>query len=257
MTGPENSGVSGPWVVCEHVARAFTVGEVLVAAVEDVSLTVAGRTRAALTGPSGSGKSTLLHLLAGLEVPTSGRVEWPGLGGSPAGRPDAVGVVFQGPSLVPDLDVAENVGLSLLLAGHTPAGDDVRAAVAGALDRVEVGDLADKLPEELSGGQAQRVALARVLVTRPRVILADEPTGQLDGDTGARIVTALLDTADDLGAALVVATHDPRVAERLTDRWSMRDGRLEPEPPRSPDPAMSTDDPAPTTDRDPTTGVRR
>lgn len=228
--GPE------PWVVCRDVSRHFGSGANRVVAVDEVCVCVAAGMRVALTGSSGSGKSTLLHLMAGLDQPTRGRVTWPGLGGTPAGRPDLVGVVFQGPSLIPDLDVFENVGLPLLFQdrSRTRPGEDRAGAnqaergdpVAEAMERVGIAELGDKLPEELSGGQAQRVAVARVLVARPTVILADEPTGQLDRETGRLVVSVLLDAATELGAALVVATHDLRVAERLTEQWHMHDGRL-------------------------------
>jgi putative ABC transport system ATP-binding protein len=211
-------------VVCTAVSRIFGRGPVAVPAVQDVSVTVAPGMLVALTGPSGSGKSTLLHLMAGLESPSSGSVQWPGLGGSLTGRAGVVGLVFQGPSLVPALDVLENVTLPLLLAG-VGAADAVRRART-ALERLNVHGLAAKLPEEISGGQAQRVAVARVLASRPRLILADEPTGQLDHETGAHVIEVLLETAAALNAALVVTTHDPVVAERFADHWRMADGRL-------------------------------
>jgi ABC-type lipoprotein export system ATPase subunit len=206
------------------VARTFGKGRAAVVAVHGVSGEIGAGARLALTGPSGSGKSTLLHLLAGLDEPTVGTVTWPALGERHQLRPGPVAMVFQGSSLLPPLDVAENVALPLLLAGGSPAEAD--AAARRALDRLGLADLAAKLPEELSGGQAQRVAVARALAGRPRLILADEPTGQLDHRTGAVVVDALLETADALGAALVVATHDPRVADHLAARWSMADGRL-------------------------------
>ncbi|HEV7211101.1 MAG TPA: ABC transporter ATP-binding protein [Blastococcus sp.] len=211
-------------VVCTSVSRTFGRGPLAVPAVRDVSVTVSPGMLVALTGPSGSGKSTLLHLMAGLETPSSGSVTWPGLGGSPTGRAGVVGLVFQGPSLVPALDVLENVTLPLLLAGVDGA-DAVRRAGA-ALERLNVHGLAAKLPEEISGGQAQRVAVARVLASRPQLILADEPTGQLDHETGAHVIEVLLQTAVELNAALVVTTHDPVVAERFPDQWRMADGRL-------------------------------
>lgn len=211
-------------VGCDMVERTFICGGVAVTAVRAVNCAVTAGMRVALTGPSGSGKSTLLHLLAGLDAPTGGALSWPGLGGPPHGRPGVVGVVFQGPSLIPALDVAENVALPLLLAG---AGEDEATARArAALRRLDLDGLAGHLPEQISGGQAQRVALARVLAGRPRLILADEPTGQLDRATGDRVIEVMLDTADELDAALVVATHDPRVAARLSRRWRMADGRL-------------------------------
>jgi len=211
-------------VECVLVSRVFGHGPSAVPAVREVSVTVRPGMRVALSGPSGSGKSTLLHLMAGLVTPTSGAVRWPGLGGTPQGRPGVVGVVFQGPSLIPALNVIENVALSLLLGGVTQ--DEAAQRATSALDRLRIGELGRKLPEELSGGQAQRVAAARVLAGRPRLILADEPTGQLDHETGARVVSVLLDAADELDAALVVSTHDPEVARRLPRRWRMSDGRL-------------------------------
>ncbi len=211
-------------VECVSVSRVFGNGPSAVPAVREVSVAVRAGTRVALTGPSGSGKSTLLHLMAGLETPTGGTVRWPGLGGSPHDRPGVVGVVFQGPSLIPALNVVENVALSMLLAGAAPP-EALRRALA-ALDRLGIGELGPKLPDELSGGQAQRVAVARVLACRPPLILADEPTGQLDHEAGDRVVSVLLDAAEELGAALVVSTHDPAVATRLCERWRMVDGRL-------------------------------
>jgi putative ABC transport system ATP-binding protein len=219
LTAPDNALVH-----CEAVARTYGNGPQAVPAVRGVTSTVHRGVRIALTGPSGSGKSTLLHLMAGLEQPTSGSVRWPELGGPPAGRPGIIGMVFQGPSLVPALDVVENVALPLLLAGASRA--DAIAQALLALDRLAIGELATTLPEEISGGQAQRVAVARVLASRPRLILADEPTGQLDSATGARVVSVLLETAAELDAALVVATHDLSVADRLPTRWVMADGRL-------------------------------
>ena len=224
-TGP---GPAGVLVECAAVSKTFTRGRYWVPAVREVSCVVEAGMRVALSGPSGSGKSTLLHLLAGLETPTAGALSWPGLGGLPR-RPGVVGMVFQGPSLVRALDVAENVALPLRLAGMADSGADER--VRAALDRLRIADLAAKLPEELSGGQAQRVAVARVLAVRPRLILADEPTGQLDRDTGTRVMAVLLEVSEELGAALVVATHDPAVAGRLAVRWRMADGLLSVEKP--------------------------
>lgn len=215
---------AGALVVCDAVSRTFGRGGVAVSAVREVSCTVSWGMQVALTGPSGSGKSTLLHLLAGLDAPTSGAISWPGLDGIRNSGSRSVGVVFQGPSLIPALDVLENVTLPLLLHGAGEAGSVERAR--GSLDRLQIGDLARKLPDELSGGQAQRVAIARVLAARPPLILADEPTGQLDHGTGDRVLSVLLDAAEELGAALVVSTHDPRVAQRLLEHWSMVDGRL-------------------------------
>lgn len=211
-------------VRCEGLARTFGVGTGAVVAVHGVSWEVRSGQRVALTGSSGSGKSTLLHLLAGLDEPTVGTISWPALGTRAELRPGPVAMVFQGPSLLPSLDVLENVALPLLLSGATQAEAEVSAGAA--LERLGLAGLAAKLPEELSGGQAQRVAVARVLAGRPRLILADEPTGQLDHAAAAVVIDALVDIATDLGAGLVVSTHDPLVAARLGAQWRMDDGRL-------------------------------
>ena len=210
-------------VVCDDVARTFGTGPAAVVAVHGSSCTVDSGARIAIAGPSGSGKSTLLHLMAGLERPTRGTVSWPALGAGDE-RVRDIGVVFQSPSLIPALDVSENTALPLVIAGV--AEPERAQRVAEALALVGVDQLAGKLPEEISGGQAQRVAVARVLAQRPRLLLADEPTGQLDRAAGQRLLDALLDATDHLAAALVVTTHDKAVIERLETRWTMHEGRL-------------------------------
>ena len=211
-------------VRCDDVARTFGAGPAAVVAVRRVTCEIRSGQQLAITGASGSGKSTLLHLLAGLDEPTVGRITWPALGGRDALRPGPIGVVFQGPSLLAPLDVLENVALALILGGANEHA--AHTAAIEALDRLDLLALRAKLPEELSGGQAQRVAVARVLAGRPRLILADEPTGQLDFANAASVVNALLQGSDDAGAALVVSTHDPRIADRLPERWRMADGQL-------------------------------
>ncbi|MFK0106100.1 ABC transporter ATP-binding protein [Streptomyces sp. NPDC091217] len=206
-------------VSCADAALTFGGGPQAVVAVHGADLVVRAGDRLSVVGPSGSGKSSLLHLLAGLEQPTSGTVTRAASLG-----PYDIGLVFQGDSLIPALNVAENTALPLVLADR-PEGE-ARLCALAALALVDAADLADRLPEEISGGQAQRVAAARVLAQAPRLILADEPTGRLDHATGARVLDALLTAADHTGAALVVTTHDPAVAARLTVRRSMCDGRL-------------------------------
>ena len=222
-SAPNGDG-SDPLVDCRDLACTFGVGSTAVVAVHGVTCALQAGGRVALTGPSGSGKSTLLHLIAGLQRPTAGVVTWPGLGGHPLAVPGRVGVVFQGPSLLPALDVAENVALPLLLGVTPPAQAAERAREA--LSRLWISELGPKLPEELSGGQAQRVAVARALASRPRLILADEPTGQLDHQTGRAVIDVLLHASRQHGVALVVATHDAAVADRFATRWVMRDGAL-------------------------------
>jgi putative ABC transport system ATP-binding protein len=209
---------------CIAVSRTFGSGATAVHAVREVTCRIPSRARIALTGPSGSGKSTLLHLLAGIDVPSTGEVRWPAFQHDHHDRRDGIGVVFQRPSLLPSLDVTENVALPLLFGGQ--ADDTARRRAGAALDRVGIGDLAAKLPDELSGGQLQRVAIARVLAARPALILADEPTGKLDHNNAERAVTVLLDSASAIGGTVIIATHDTSVAARLSDRWVMRDGQL-------------------------------
>lgn len=212
-------------VSCCDVGRTYGTGPTALVALHGATCDVDAGRRIALVGPSGSGKSTLLHLMAGLDRPTVGTVDWPAIGPIEALRPGPVGVVFQRLSLLAPLDVGENVAMPLLLAGTDPT--EAHDAALVALATIGLADLVDKLPEELSGGQAQRVAVARALVGRPVLLLADEPTGQLDHESAAAVVDALVDAAERSGAALVVATHDPIVADRLDDHWHLHDGALD------------------------------
>jgi len=212
-------------VVCAGAGRTYGRGAAATVALQPVDCAVEPGARIAVVGPSGSGKSTLLHLMAGLDDPTVGSVTWPALGARAALRPGPVAVVFQGPSLLPPLTVEENVALPLVLAGESDAS--ARRAALAALAVLDLADLANQLPEEISGGQAQRAAVARALAGRPRLILADEPTGQLDRANAGAVVGVLLAAADHGDAALVVATHDMVIAGRMSERWQMHSGRLE------------------------------
>ncbi len=204
--------------------RTYQTTSEPVIAVRRASFVVLLGQQIAIMGQSGSGKSTLLHIMAGIDRPTGGRITWPDLGDESTLRPGVVGVVFQSPSLLPALTVLENVALPQLLRG----ANDTEATRAGteALGLLDMEALARKLPEELSGGQAQRVAIARVLAGQPRLILADEPTGQLDYETGIHVIDVLLAASDVSGAALIINTHDPLVADRFPIRWTMSDGEL-------------------------------
>jgi ABC-type lipoprotein export system ATPase subunit len=218
------SAAADALVVARDVSRTYGRGLASTVAVHGASCELRAADQIALVGPSGSGKSTLLHLLAGLDTPTTGEVAWPALGGPPSTlRAGTIGLVFQGPSLLPDLDLVENVALPLILAGRSDA--DARAAAGVLLAEVGLGELAAKLPEEISGGQAQRAAVARALIGEPRVILADEPTGQLDHASAASVISLLTGHACRLGAGLLVTTHDPLIASHLAVRWEMSDGR--------------------------------
>jgi predicted ABC-type transport system involved in lysophospholipase L1 biosynthesis ATPase subunit len=211
-------------VRAENLTRVFPSGRGEIVALADASFTIERGQTVALVGPSGSGKSTLLHLAGGLDRPTSGCIEWPAFGSSEALRPGPVALAFQGRSLLPPLSVLENVELPILLAG---GGESTARSAAGRmLLRFDLAGLAQKLPEELSGGEGQRVSVARALAGHPRLVLADEPTGQQDRATGARVINAMLATAAEDGAAVLVATHDPSVAERCSTQWIMERGRL-------------------------------
>jgi ABC-type lipoprotein export system ATPase subunit len=207
-------------VHCQSLTRRYGA----VVAVDAVTCSVAAGDRVVLIGPSGSGKSTLLQMMGGVETPSAGTITWPALGAREDLRPGAVSIIFQGSSLLPPLDVTENVALPLLLGGVSEA-DAFRAARA-ALASLQLDALADKLPEQLSGGQAQRVAAARVIAGSPRLVLADEPTGQLDQQTARHLLDVLDDAVRLVGAALVLTTHDRRVADRFAAQWTMSDGRL-------------------------------
>jgi putative ABC transport system ATP-binding protein/lipoprotein-releasing system ATP-binding protein len=213
-----------PLVRCEGVARTFGEGTTATVALQPTDCAVFAGQRIALVGPSGSGKSTLIHLMGGLDDPTVGAVSWPAIGTRDELRPGRVAVVFQGPSLLPPLTVLENVSLPLVIGGMTDA--DARGVAHDALRTLDLDELADKLPEEISGGQAQRVAVARALAGAPSLILADEPTGQLDRANGAAVVDVLLAASEHAGSALVISTHDLSVASRLPERWEMHSGEI-------------------------------
>jgi putative ABC transport system ATP-binding protein/lipoprotein-releasing system ATP-binding protein len=166
--------------------------------------------------------------MAGLDKPTSGLVTWPALGQEIDLRPDQICLIPQTPSLLPTLTVLENVELCWLLSKGDEA--EARASALRALEKLGLLSIVDRLPEELSGGQLQRVAAARAIVCSPRLILADEPTGQLDSVTGSRLIEALVDAAANFNAALVVATHDSAVANRMLIQWRIARGKLEQSP---------------------------
>ena len=203
--------------------RAFRQGDQEIVALLPTTSRVHAGDRVGLMGASGSGKSTLLHLMAGLDAPTTGEVRWPALGPAETLRPGKIAVVFQFPSLMAPLSVIENVELLLILSG---ASDNAREKATAALARLGLENLAAKLPEELSGGQAQRVAMVRAIACEPRLILTDEPTGQLDQRTGQAVMSAFLEWLSTTRTALVLATHDPTMAERMDQVWRMEHGRL-------------------------------
>jgi len=211
-------------VEARDVVRTYRVGNQSIVAVRNVSCEIQAAARIAVVGPSGSGKSTLLQMLGGIETPTSGSIRWPALGDRDELRPKHIAFVFQRTSLLAPLSVIENIELPLLMQG---AGqDEGRARSLDTLQLFGLLELTDKLPEELSGGQAQRVAFARAVAMQPDLILADEPTGQLDTQTAETFLTTALATLDESATALLVATHDARLADRMQARWQMSYGEL-------------------------------
>ena len=198
-------------------------------ALDGASFAAAAGEVVAVMGPSGSGKSTLLHCLAGVLVPDAGRVYFDGrrlddlsAGDRAAIRRTSLGFVFQFGQLVPELSARENVMLPLVLGGMRRRA--ARAEADAWLGRVDVPELGDRLPGELSGGQGQRVAVARALVHRPVVVFADEPTGALDSLAGEAVMELLTESAREHGAALVIVTHEPRVAAYADRELFVRDG---------------------------------
>jgi len=213
-----------------RVSRVFEVGDQSVHALREVNLEVEPGEYAAIMGPSGSGKSTMMHLLGLLDRPTSGeyRLEGREVGGLDDRdrariRRERIGFVFQFFHLVPRMTAAQNIELPLILAGVPPA--ERRQRIAPAVEGYGLSDRADHRPDQLSGGQRQRVAIARATILKPSVLLADEPTGNLDRATG-REVLDLLETLWKDGLTLLVVTHDPEIAGRARRRIRMEDGRI-------------------------------
>ena len=211
--------------------RSYGRGGQMFSALKNVSLSVAPGEVVGIMGPSGSGKSTLLYALAGLDQPDSGVIrlagtDWTSLAGTDRARfrRRNCGFIAQGMTLLPQATAAENVDVPLLLDGMALAERARR--VAQALDRVGLTKLADALTDELSGGEQQRVAIARTLVLEPRVVLADEPTGSLDAATAQIIARLLVSAATERGAAVVLVTHDPAIARHADRIITLNSGAL-------------------------------
>ncbi len=225
------SAPSGPFIALSGVGKAYQTGRGLLTALRPTDLAIAAGETVAIVGPSGCGKSTLLNLIAGIDRPTSGRIAIGGVELTALGeerltrwRGANVGIVFQFFQLMPTLSALENVALPLEFRGGTPRGR--RARALELLARMGLADLADHLPTELSGGEQQRVALARALVNDPPLLLADEPTGNLDSATGERVMGLLAEFTAG-GRTLVFVTHDPALAARAGRVIRVRDGAIE------------------------------
>lgn len=214
----------------QDIERDFTVGDEVVRALRDIDLVLPDGDYVSVMGPSGSGKSTLLNVLGLLDRPNAGRylldaTETTTLSEEQRAvlRREHIGFVFQAFHLIPRLSAADNIGLPLLLAGTAPAQREAR--VDEVLTALGLGQRAKHRPDQLSGGQRQRVAIGRAIVMRPRLLLADEPTGNLDRHAGDEVV-ALLERLNADGITLVVVTHDPAIGQRARRRVRMVDGAV-------------------------------
>jgi putative ABC transport system ATP-binding protein len=230
MSAPDATAPTTATAVrCVDLRRRFGTGEAAVDALDGVTLEFPAGQLTSIVGPSGSGKSTLMHALAGLDRPTSGQVWIDGTeitslddGKLTALRRDKLGFVFQFFNLIPVLDAEENVTLPLRIAGREADPEWLRTL----LDTVGIADRRDHRPAELSGGQQQRVAVARALVSKPAVVFADEPTGNLDSSSSGQVLELLRRSVDELGRTVIMVTHDPRVAAYADRVVLLVDGKV-------------------------------
>jgi lipoprotein-releasing system ATP-binding protein len=217
---------------CAKLTKYFVQGEVRVEVLNDVNLSIGPGERVAIVGSSGSGKTTLLQLIGGLDLPTSGEISIAGqridqLNDAQRGelRNRAVGFVYQFHHLLPEFSALENVAMPLLVR-RTPI-NEAKAQAQALLERVGLGARLTHRPSQLSGGERQRAAVARALVTKPKVVLADEPTGNLDGANAHQVFELMLELNREVGTALVIVTHAPELAARMQRVLTLNDGRIE------------------------------
>jgi putative ABC transport system ATP-binding protein len=227
------TAMTGPVIQTEKTNLFLTTGKTQLHILNDVTFTVNPGEVTAVVGPSGSGKTSLLMVLAGLEKATSGRVivadrDITNLNEDQLAvfRRQNLSIVFQSFHLIPSMTALENVSLALEIAETMKRFRDIEEAAAAALAEVGLGDRLHHLPNALSGGEQQRVGLARAMVTNPKLLLADEPTGNLDQDTGARVIELMFGVAREKGTAILLITHDHNLARKADRRLIMEHGRL-------------------------------
>lgn len=218
-------------LACRNLGKRFTQGELDVSVLDAVNLSISEGDRVAIMGTSGSGKSTLLHLLGGLDRPTTGEVELLGQKLSDLREPDisklrneALGFIYQFHHLLGEFTLLENVAIRLLIGNVSVEEAEFRASTL--LDQVGLKSRMKHKPGELSGGERQRAAIARALVTKPRCVLADEPTGNLDRKTADAVYELMLELNQAFEVSFLVVTHDPKLAARMDKQWSLEDGTL-------------------------------
>ncbi|MEY4685437.1 MAG: hypothetical protein RLZ25_1896 [Pseudomonadota bacterium] len=218
-------------LACRNLGKRFTQGELDVSVLDAVNLSISEGDRVAIMGTSGSGKSTLLHLLGGLDRPTTGEVELLGQKLSDLREPDisklrneALGFIYQFHHLLGEFTLLENVAIPLLIGNVSVEEAEFRASTL--LDQVGLKSRMKHKPGELSGGERQRAAIARALVTKPRCVLADEPTGNLDRKTADAVYELMLELNQAFEVSFLVVTHDPKLAARMDKQWSLEDGTL-------------------------------
>jgi putative ABC transport system ATP-binding protein len=219
-------------VIADNLEKTYQIGEISVNAIRSVNFTIEPASFVSFVGPSGSGKSTLLNMIGCLDPPTSGSLQVAGENIIDMNRRQAanfrgkhIGFVFQDFNLIPVLTVFENVEYPLLMVQNWPV-QERKKQVNNLLDAVGMGDQGNKYPSQISGGQKQRVAVARALVTNAKLVLADEPTANLDGETANRIINLMKKMRDEFNTTFVFSTHDPKVMKSAEIVFTLEDGKL-------------------------------
>jgi len=219
-------------VTATGLEKTYTIGEVRVQAIQGVSFTIDPAAFVAFVGPSGSGKSTLLNMIGCLDKPTAGSLEVAGTDvlaldrkASARFRGETIGFIFQDFNLLPVLTVYENIEYPLLMVQETPVAER-RQRVMTLIEAVGMSEQRDKYPDQLSGGQKQRVAVARALITNPKLVLADEPTANLDHQTAYRVIELMKKMRDEFATTFIFSTHDPKVVGEAETIHTLEDGRL-------------------------------